>query len=190
MSGDLKLATLHPRHDRLDRDLLLFMAGRASVEDAIAELGSSVPGYQGRWSRSTALWSGSFAAMTVVAATLLVILLTQTPNDPNRLAPVNEIASTEQTCPIRAGHRSSRLLDRNTLSSAPYHLKHIDALLASDSFDWLPADSTAQPRSARELINRKILTPCSIQMLLNESETSDQSPFDSSSYSRSPGAHS
>jgi len=55
------LASLVPRADRLDRDRLIFLAGR---ESAIAE---SVP--RARW-----VWPGALAAMTTAAAVLLVML--------------------------------------------------------------------------------------------------------------------
>ena len=58
------LASLVPRTDRLDRDRLIFLAGR---ESAVAE---SVP--RAHW-----VWPGALAAMTTAAAVLLVMLLYQ-----------------------------------------------------------------------------------------------------------------
>jgi hypothetical protein len=59
---EAELSALCPRDDRLGRDRLIFLAGRASV--------ARPPVGFGRWG-----WPGAFAGMTMVAATLLVMLL-------------------------------------------------------------------------------------------------------------------
>jgi hypothetical protein len=67
LSAELKaveaeLAALAPRDDRLDRERLIFLAGRASVAARAPRLGALA-------------WPGAFAGMTAVAAALLVMLL-------------------------------------------------------------------------------------------------------------------
>jgi len=57
---EARLAALLPRADRLDRDALLFEAGRASTEDRPRH----------RWA-----WPSAFWAMTTVAAALLAVVL-------------------------------------------------------------------------------------------------------------------
>lgn len=65
---EAELAALAPRDDRLNRERLLFLAGQASVRDAVVHQNASVR----RW-----IWPASFAAMTTVAAALFVMLLAQ-----------------------------------------------------------------------------------------------------------------
>ncbi len=63
---EAQLASLAPRDDRLDRERLIFMAGR---ESALAE--QARPAARGLiWA-----WPGSLSAMTAVAATLAVMLM-------------------------------------------------------------------------------------------------------------------
>ncbi len=65
---EAQLASLVPRTDRLDRERLIFLAGR---ESAVAE--HARPARRaGRWT-----WPAAFAAMTAVAAALMVMLLVQ-----------------------------------------------------------------------------------------------------------------
>ncbi len=60
------MASLSPRTDRLDRERLIFLAGQQSV----ASGDISPARHAGHWG-----WPAAFAAMTAVAATLLVALL-------------------------------------------------------------------------------------------------------------------
>ena len=66
------LAALAPRADRLDRERLMFLAGQASRGARHA-----------RWP-----WPAAFAAMTAVAAGLLVALVMQSRPQPARTIPV------------------------------------------------------------------------------------------------------
>ncbi|MFH1267357.1 MAG: hypothetical protein ABIK89_16660, partial [Planctomycetota bacterium] len=63
---EAELAALSPREDRMNRERLVFLAGRASVGGRVAGRGSLVAGWA---------WPASTAGMTAVAATLLVMLL-------------------------------------------------------------------------------------------------------------------
>src|SRR5262245_25108866 len=77
ISGELKslearLAMLVPRPDRLDRDRLMFLAGQASIAETMVERTTVF----GRNLENRA-WPAAFAAMSAIAATLLVILITR-----------------------------------------------------------------------------------------------------------------
>lgn len=82
------LNVLAPREDRLNRDRLVFLAGQASAvptnQRPIALLGVSL---------DAQVWPRAFAAISVVAATLLVMLLMR-PSSTGNLLPTafNEVA--------------------------------------------------------------------------------------------------
>lgn len=77
LSDDLKrfaedLSSLRPREDRLDRERLAFLAGQASMAT-----GSTQPlPNSSSWRRHQA-WPAAFATMSMVAATLLFMLVTR-----------------------------------------------------------------------------------------------------------------
>jgi hypothetical protein len=77
---EARLAALSPRDDRLDRERLMFLAGRASVERPF-EIGNRK---SRAWLESKA-WPAAFAGMTAVAAALLVALVVR-PIDDERTA--------------------------------------------------------------------------------------------------------
>jgi len=109
------LAALAPRANRLDRERLMFLAGQASVAPADRAMGpvaqppsavqelpgdSAQPGVAvpRRWA-----WPTAFAAMTAVAASLLIMLLTQPssevverPAQRRAAAPQNALAGAAQ----------------------------------------------------------------------------------------------
>ncbi len=183
---EAQLKLLKPLPDRLDREKLIFLAGQASVSDASATLST----HTSRWQSSTALWPGSFAAMTVVAATLLLMLLTQTPNSPSPKIPENNltiIESPHQSLDVKQHSRAPR---RNILSLSPYQLNNLDRLLGHNSLDSLPSNLSTNSNSPHDLINRKILTPTSINMLLDESAEFERSPLDSVVPSQNTGSNS
>ena len=64
---EAELAQLRPRAAGLDRERLIFLAGRESVG---AQTSRGAGRWAGRWA-----WPAAFSAMTAVAATLLVMLL-------------------------------------------------------------------------------------------------------------------
>ncbi len=66
---EARLAALLPRDDRLDRERLMFLGGRASVEVPF-ETGERRPRV---WLKNKA-WPAAFAGMTAIAASLLVAL--------------------------------------------------------------------------------------------------------------------
>lgn len=67
------LAGLKPRGDRLDRERLMFLAGQAA-QAATVDVVSRGSGTAGRG------WPAAFAAMTAIAASLLVALLVRPPH--------------------------------------------------------------------------------------------------------------
>src|SRR5262245_35072314 len=70
---EAQLAALAPRDDRLDRERLMFLAGQASVAPANQQhgrLGFNSP-------RNVRMWQAAFAGMTVVATSLLALLVTR-----------------------------------------------------------------------------------------------------------------
>jgi hypothetical protein len=69
---EARLAAFSPRDDRLDRERLMFLAGRASVEGPL-EIASRMPR---RWLVRHA-WPAAFVCMSSVAAMLLVSLISR-----------------------------------------------------------------------------------------------------------------
>ncbi len=81
-SFEAALAALAPRTDRLDRERLMFLAGRQSVfpstgtDRRLVGRGTQrVPGGEGK--KRFGAWPAAFAGMSVVAATLLVMLISR-----------------------------------------------------------------------------------------------------------------
>jgi hypothetical protein len=82
-SFEAKLAALIPRDDRLDRERLAFLAGQASMNPNT------------RWQRHPA-WPAAFAAMSVLAATLLMMLVTRPTATGLSATGVGEIATSDR----------------------------------------------------------------------------------------------
>ena len=83
MGLEAQLAALRPREDRLDRERLMFEAGRASGE-------AERPPAFARWG-----WPASFAAMSSVAAALLATLLLDGERGGGQIRGVNEPFAAE-----------------------------------------------------------------------------------------------
>ena len=90
---EAQLAALRPREDRLDRERLMFEAGRASVE-------CKRPTAVARWG-----WPASFAAMSSVAAALLAMLLLDSDRG-GQSRGINEAIATSRSRPSEAGATS------------------------------------------------------------------------------------
>jgi hypothetical protein len=175
-----QLKSLQPLPDRLARERLIYLAGRASVKAA------PMPSSNGqRW-----VWPTSFAAMTALAASLLVMLLMQPTGGPTTFERDDDVVSAEPIQRELAASRNTRSVNRNILSTAPYQLKRIDQLLASNSLDSLPASSRAKTNSSRELINQYILSQTSFHLFLFDPTGPNPPPNDSSFISPQAGAHS
>jgi len=146
---ELQFSLLVPREDRLDRERLLFLAGQASVE---------LP--RGRWA-----WPVSLTAMTALAATLLVILLTQ----PTAAPPA--LHSTEKTLAEIQQDFAQRLPPRRTprgVSTATiFREEELSKLLNGGSTSVANNDNTIS-HSTEQQLNRTILTPSSWDQLFED----------------------
>jgi hypothetical protein len=71
-SFEAALAALMPRTDRLDRERLMFLAGQQSVLPSTFGRGAGGEGKKRFWA-----WPAAFAGMSVVAATLFVMLISR-----------------------------------------------------------------------------------------------------------------
>jgi hypothetical protein len=109
-SFEAKLAALVPRDDRLDRERLAFLAGQASM--------SAIKG----WQRHPG-WPAAFAAMSVLAATLLMMLVTRPAATGVSATGVGEIATSNRS------HAAPRVAS-NVLSE-----RSADTLSARDALD-------------------------------------------------------
>jgi hypothetical protein len=76
---ELRLQGFRPGPLRLDRDRMMYLAGRAAAESERRRGGA------GAWGQR--VWPAAFGAMTVVAANLLLALVTQRQADPSRPSP-------------------------------------------------------------------------------------------------------
>jgi hypothetical protein len=124
------LASLVPRGGRIDRDRLMFLAGQASV-GARAQNGIR---HAARWA-----WPSGFAAMTAVAATLLVMLLAR----PEPQAVVRIVESTQDSVPSI----------QYSVLGAPYAAPSTPNTVPSTQYSVLSPDSPARD-SYHELLAR------------------------------------
>jgi hypothetical protein len=151
-----QLKTLVPRADRLDRERLMFLAGRAA---AAPEFDSRV-----HWA-----WPAAFVAMTALAATLLVVLVVGWAGNPTSLAG-REVITSQQ---LSSTGNSPPMRDFETglphiLSRADVYHPDIEQVLAtrerlgasggSAEFQW-PIDGE----------RGSVLTPASWHQILNGS---------------------
>jgi hypothetical protein len=145
---EAELASLTPRTDRLDRERLIFLAGQQSV---CAEMKGTVPfsptiaarrcpenrdSPRVRW-----VWPAAFAAMTAVAATLLVMLLLQPePQVKVRMVKVPAGHPGNDDVVPGTGHKASPS-DRKQVEPLPREPSlqppQRSSLLASVGWDWL-----------------------------------------------------
>jgi hypothetical protein len=85
---EAELTRLRPREDRLDRERLAFLAGRAS-----ADRGSHRPARLLGLPLASRLWPAAFATMTSVAAVLLMMLVTRPADNQMPRTSVNDFAA-------------------------------------------------------------------------------------------------
>ena len=95
LSNELKrfaedLSRLRPRDDRLDRERLAFLAGQASISANTVKSRPRVGG----WQRHPA-WPAAFAAMSALAATLLIMLATRPASTEPPASGVGRIAAAD-----------------------------------------------------------------------------------------------
>ncbi|NLF69097.1 MAG: hypothetical protein GX575_08570 [Candidatus Anammoximicrobium sp.] len=95
-----QLQRFRPGPSRLDRDRLMYLAGRTTVEGE--------RGFAGAGSFGRRLWTGAFWGMTAVAASLLVALVIQSQANRLRPSPVGQQSlpalAAEQPRPEPSGH--------------------------------------------------------------------------------------
>jgi hypothetical protein len=160
-SLEARLAALAPRDDRLDRERLMFLAGQASV-DAANQRRVSLCGLN----LAATAWPRAFAAMTVVAATLIVMLLTRLSiTGVSSPTSVDNVASGSR--PLETGSRlSSALGDMRTdvLSAGDARSEDIDQLLARRSAD-LAVTTPADDR------DRPTLTPAAWRQVIGDNQS-------------------
>ena len=141
-SIEAELAALSPRTDRLDRERLIFLAGQESVAGGNARPAK----HAGRWA-----WPGAFAAMTAVAAALLVMML---------LRPEPQVEVRFVTVPVKPAINDAAVPDRD-FTTSPEDGEHLEplpgreeplsrprpgpSLLASVGLNWLQIYDQSQP---------------------------------------------
>ena len=152
---EAKLALLRPRTDRLDCERIAFLAGQASVSLRITKRATLV----GIPLESRA-WPAAFAAMTVVAASLLFMLLTRPETAANRRSlNVAEVfsPSTQTSLELRTRPGILSPLDAGRLN-LDTHLVD-DSARATNDAPALQLDTPQEP----------VLTPSSWKQMIDES---------------------
>jgi len=156
---EARLAALSPRGDRLDRDRLMFLAGRAAAEAALVS-----PQPMPQHTREHKAWPAAFAAMTAVAATLLVMLVTRpTPIE----QPIVNVADSVKRAPAIIPFADEQpISNSNVLSTADARRRDIEHLL---SVGMLAAggDTANVPVSESD---RATLTPAAWRQIIDGPE--------------------
>jgi hypothetical protein len=171
------LARLRPRGDRLDREKLVFLAGRASVinETNQTAIVLGIP------LRSPA-WPAAFAGMTTIAASLAVILFLQSRTSPFGPSvasrPVHNQAAKTPVEPLKNG---------NVLFTRDAHLPDIESRLVRRELRPTETSPTTTPTIEEQ---RPILTPTAWDQAINATDLSRPTTDDASGLSRTKGANS
>jgi len=132
---EARLAALTPRPDRLDREALLFEAGRAS-----AEVGS-----RHRWA-----WPSAFGAMATVAAVLLAVVLLQP--DPQPVVEYVYVERPAEPEPIPA-EEVPQVPESPVLPQMPAKVpaERSESLMATAVREWLGVGSLESSPRQRQL---------------------------------------
>ena len=125
-----QLQRFRPGPSRLDRDRLMYLAGRTTVE---GKRGSAGAGSFGR-----RLWAGAFWGMTAVAASLLVALVVQSQADRSRPSPVGQQSlpalAAEQPSPVPSGHpEPNKPREARPVEAEPSHRPDVTQSLSLDA---------------------------------------------------------
>lgn len=174
---EAELAALRPRQDRLQRERLIFLAGQASAAE-VTRPGRAVLGVNLRHEA----WPAAFAGMTAVAATLLVLLITQPATVERPSLPPIGIAGSN-TAPRADDIREVR----NVLSTGDVYRLDVDDLLARS--DTVSADAQ-QPTATTPGRSRPgpSLTPASWEQIFEGDDSAGPSSDDSADRNLISGA--
>ncbi|HEY4722204.1 MAG TPA: hypothetical protein VII92_10180, partial [Anaerolineae bacterium] len=168
------------------RERLMFLAGQASVQ-AMNELPKTLLGLK----LDHRAWPAAFGAMTTIAATLFVLLITKPAVvEPQ---PSSTIGVAIADGPAFRGHPSespiARVDRRGVLSAGDALAGDIEQLLSTK--DAMAIDSNAAAGNLPlEDADRTILTPTAWRQVLNGSESAGPPANDSSSLSTFQGVNS
>lgn len=159
-SLEARLSALSPREDRLNRERIAFLAGQASVvatkERPISLLGMSV---------DAKMWPRAFAAMTVIAATLLMMLLTRPSiiNDRSAIGYGEVTSGKRSTESWGQSIGESRSIKSEVLSAGDARGSDVERLLATRN------EGAARGQSVDERI-RPALTPAAWRQVMGDAE--------------------
>jgi hypothetical protein len=167
-AAEAMLGSLTPAASSVDRDRLMFLAGRASAERL------APPRHRSAW-----LWPSATAAMTTAAAVLLVMVLAQ----PRQL-PTEQGLGANATMSLARSDDSYRAVLQARRSSAgavlPNDLFALSNALASNSFVLAGHyEATQEPLSSFELTRRMLRDPGLAEVPV------DRSPRQPSDFQRS-----
>jgi hypothetical protein len=155
---EARLAALSPRDDRLDRERLMFLAGRASAEVRLSAPADTVRLPLGQYG-----WPAAFVTMTAVAATLLAMLIAR----PVAIRPTAvHVADSPLAAPGGAG-RAHGLMNSSSgmLSASDVHRRNIERLLSSTgSATGGPSESVVEEK------DRANLTPAAWRQVIDRSQ--------------------
>jgi hypothetical protein len=174
---EARMAALVPRDDCLDRERLMFLAGRASVEGPL-ETGGRMPR---AWLESKA-WPAAFAGMTAVAAALLVGLIAR----PVAKEPTVVQVASDRTRPTF----SEPFVERNVrpksdvLSPSDARRDDIETFVSGAGL-VAAVDAPSSPSSEQD---RSTLTPGAWRQLIEPAEVLRPDVDDSSDVRISQGA--
>lgn len=188
---EAELVSLRPNENRLNREQMIFLAGQASVSNA--ESGSSK--LLGMNMESKA-WPAAFAAMTAIAAMLLVMVV-QVPQNLVNASPTPSQKTTVLEEPPQIAKDSripesspaiahNHVSNRNILTVSSARFGNLETLLAA-SASYRPEQS-----DSNETINKNHpkLTPANWNHFFQDKQPSISFPNKSSSHIHSLGVHS
>ncbi|HEX2475148.1 MAG TPA: hypothetical protein VHK01_10395 [Lacipirellulaceae bacterium] len=174
---EARLAALAPRDDRLDRERLMFLAGRASVEGPI-EADNPSPRV---WLKTNA-WPAAFTGMTAIAASLLVALVAR--------PVVSEPTFVQVASDANVGSLNRPFVERDlsltgsVLSPSDARRGDIETLVASAPL----VASVDAPNSPRNEQDSATLTPAAWRQLIEAADVPRPDSNDSSEIRMPQGA--
>jgi hypothetical protein len=157
-SFEAELAHLRPCGDRLDRDRVVFLAGRASLEADLEFL---------KTTRTPTLWQKArpavFAATLGIAATVLAMTLAR----PRMIVlPEDNLVASQDPVPRNRTACGWSNLDSSILSTADAHRREIDDLLSTAKLDSPDTTRTTTVGDG----NEPLLTPAHWRLIIDRSE--------------------